>query len=154
MIKLSLQYWLLYQGFAFVNYYRKEDAAKAIATLNGFGYDHLILRWKSSYISFIFFQSQIFILYLSNNKKCWLLKHKNVYVQNKYERTYAIIYHFEIPHQCGMGQACPGALGGWKSEAPVFDLFHPRSFVPVLSTLRIYCLQCKHGHNGDLQIKV
>ena len=32
------------QGFAFVNYYRKEDAAKAIATLNGFGYDHLILR--------------------------------------------------------------------------------------------------------------
>jgi len=31
------------KGFAFVNYYRKEDAAKAIATLNGFGYDHLIL---------------------------------------------------------------------------------------------------------------
>jgi len=31
------------KGFAFVNYYRKEDAARAIATLNGFGYDHLIL---------------------------------------------------------------------------------------------------------------
>jgi translation initiation factor 3 subunit G len=31
------------QGFAFVNYYRKEDAAKALATVNGFGYDHLIL---------------------------------------------------------------------------------------------------------------
>jgi hypothetical protein len=30
-------------AIAFVNYYRKEDAAKAIATLNGFGYDHLIL---------------------------------------------------------------------------------------------------------------
>ena len=25
------------KGFAFVNYYRKEDAAKAIATLNGYG---------------------------------------------------------------------------------------------------------------------
>ena len=25
------------KGFAFVNYYRKEDASKAIATLNGFG---------------------------------------------------------------------------------------------------------------------
>jgi len=31
------------KGFAFVNYYKKEDASKAIATLNGFGYDHLIL---------------------------------------------------------------------------------------------------------------
>lgn len=31
------------KGFAFVNFYKKEDAAKAIATLNGFGYDHLIL---------------------------------------------------------------------------------------------------------------
>jgi len=31
------------KGFAFVNYHKKEDAAKAIATLNGFGYDHLIL---------------------------------------------------------------------------------------------------------------
>lgn len=31
------------KGFAFVNYYRKDEAAKAIATLNGFGYDHLIL---------------------------------------------------------------------------------------------------------------
>jgi len=31
------------KGFAFVNYYNKADAEKAIATLNGFGYDHLIL---------------------------------------------------------------------------------------------------------------
>jgi len=33
----------LCKGFAFVNYYNVADAAKAIATLNGFGYDHLIL---------------------------------------------------------------------------------------------------------------
>lgn len=32
------------KGFAFINYYKKDDAAKAIATLNGFGYDHLILN--------------------------------------------------------------------------------------------------------------
>jgi len=32
------------KGFAFVHYYKKEDASKAIATLNGFGYDHLILN--------------------------------------------------------------------------------------------------------------
>jgi len=31
------------KGFAFINYYKKEDAAKAIQTLNGYGYDHLIL---------------------------------------------------------------------------------------------------------------
>jgi len=31
------------RGFAFVHYYKKDDAQKAIATLNGFGYDHLIL---------------------------------------------------------------------------------------------------------------
>jgi len=31
------------KGFAFVNYYKKEEAEKAIATLNGFGYDHQIL---------------------------------------------------------------------------------------------------------------
>ncbi len=31
------------KGFAFVNFYKKEDAAKAIATLNGFCYDRLIL---------------------------------------------------------------------------------------------------------------
>jgi len=31
------------RGFAFVHYYKKDDALKAIATLNGFGYDHLIL---------------------------------------------------------------------------------------------------------------
>merc|ERR1711972_718485 len=33
-----------YRGFAFVHYYKKDDATKAIATLNGFGYDHLILN--------------------------------------------------------------------------------------------------------------
>jgi len=32
------------RGFAFVHYYKKDDATKAIATLNGFGYDHLILN--------------------------------------------------------------------------------------------------------------
>merc|ERR1712001_3894 len=32
------------KGFAFINYHKKDDAAKAIATLNGFGYDHLILN--------------------------------------------------------------------------------------------------------------
>jgi len=31
------------KGFAFVNYYKKEDAMKAISYLNGYGYDHLIL---------------------------------------------------------------------------------------------------------------
>merc|ERR1712110_501619 len=32
------------RGFAFVHYYKKDDATKAIATLNGFGYDQLILN--------------------------------------------------------------------------------------------------------------
>jgi len=32
------------KGFAFVHYYKKSDAEQAIATLNGFGYDHLILN--------------------------------------------------------------------------------------------------------------
>nr|CAH0103147.1 unnamed protein product [Daphnia galeata] len=31
------------RGFAFVSYKRREDAERAIKTLNGFGYDHLIL---------------------------------------------------------------------------------------------------------------
>eukprot|EP00316_Scyphosphaera_apsteinii_P023911 CAMPEP_0119304240 /NCGR_PEP_ID=MMETSP1333-20130426/5513_1 /TAXON_ID=418940 /ORGANISM="Scyphosphaera apsteinii, Strain RCC1455" /LENGTH=340 /DNA_ID=CAMNT_0007307091 /DNA_START=15 /DNA_END=1037 /DNA_ORIENTATION=+ len=31
------------RGFAFINFFQKEDAAKAIATLDGHGYDHLIL---------------------------------------------------------------------------------------------------------------
>ncbi|XP_062516210.1 eukaryotic translation initiation factor 3 subunit G-like [Corticium candelabrum] len=31
------------KGFAFVNYHHKEDAARAIQALNGYGYDHLIL---------------------------------------------------------------------------------------------------------------
>ena len=32
------------QGFAFINFHRREDAAKAIAGVSGFGYDHLILK--------------------------------------------------------------------------------------------------------------
>ena len=32
------------KGFAFINYYKKEDAAKAIQALHGYGYDHLILN--------------------------------------------------------------------------------------------------------------
>lgn len=31
------------KGFAFINFRRREDAAKAIHVLNGYGYDHLIL---------------------------------------------------------------------------------------------------------------
>jgi len=31
------------KGFAFINFRRREDAAKAIQVLNGYGYDHLIL---------------------------------------------------------------------------------------------------------------
>ena len=32
------------KGFAFINYYNREDAAKAIKSVCGFGYDHLILN--------------------------------------------------------------------------------------------------------------
>lgn len=32
------------KGFAFINYYKKEDAAKAISTVNRLGYDSLILN--------------------------------------------------------------------------------------------------------------
>lgn len=32
------------KGLAFITFARKEDAARAIERLNGFGYDHLILR--------------------------------------------------------------------------------------------------------------
>jgi len=32
------------KGFAFINYHKKDDAQKAILTLNGYGYDHLILN--------------------------------------------------------------------------------------------------------------
>ena len=32
-----------FQGFAFVSYVKREDAARAVSNLNGFGYDHLIL---------------------------------------------------------------------------------------------------------------
>lgn len=34
----------LCKGFAYVHFYNKEDAATAIETLDGFGYDHLILK--------------------------------------------------------------------------------------------------------------
>ena len=40
----NIIYNFVIQGFAFINYHKKDDAAKAIATLNGFGYDHLILN--------------------------------------------------------------------------------------------------------------
>ncbi|XP_077969174.1 eukaryotic translation initiation factor 3 subunit G-like [Styela clava] len=32
------------KGFAFINFYKREDAAKAIQAISGFGYDHLILN--------------------------------------------------------------------------------------------------------------
>ena len=32
------------RGFAFVNFVHKEDAARAVAKLDGYGYDNLILR--------------------------------------------------------------------------------------------------------------
>jgi hypothetical protein len=35
---------VLFQGFAFINFHRREDAARAIAGVSGFGYDHLILN--------------------------------------------------------------------------------------------------------------
>jgi len=31
------------RGFAFINFFNRDEAAKAIQTLNGHGYDHLIL---------------------------------------------------------------------------------------------------------------
>lgn len=37
-------YVIFFQGFAFVSYSRREDAAEAIKTLDGYGYDHLILK--------------------------------------------------------------------------------------------------------------
>ena len=41
---MSLLHANPFQGFAFVHYYDKSDAQKAIDKLNGFGYDHLILK--------------------------------------------------------------------------------------------------------------
>ncbi|XP_061557340.1 eukaryotic translation initiation factor 3 subunit G-like [Phycodurus eques] len=32
------------KGFAFIRFHRREDAARAIAGVSGFGYDHLILN--------------------------------------------------------------------------------------------------------------
>lgn len=34
----------LCKGFAYVHFYNKDDAAAAIETLDGYGYDHLILK--------------------------------------------------------------------------------------------------------------
>ena len=33
-----------FQGFAFINFYNRDDAAKAIKSVCGYGYDHLILN--------------------------------------------------------------------------------------------------------------
>jgi len=41
LITLVFRCW---QGFAFINFYHREDAARAIAGVSGFGYDHLILN--------------------------------------------------------------------------------------------------------------
>ena len=41
------------KGFAFVNYYRKEDAAKAIATLNGYGYVLTLKMFEDLFIQLI-----------------------------------------------------------------------------------------------------
>ena len=35
---------MIIRGFGFVTFYHREDAAKAIAKLDGHGYDHLILH--------------------------------------------------------------------------------------------------------------
>lgn len=43
------------RGFAFVSYYQKSDAESAMQALQGYGYDHLILKleWaKPSLVSF------------------------------------------------------------------------------------------------------
>ncbi|ETE64811.1 Eukaryotic translation initiation factor 3 subunit G [Ophiophagus hannah] len=39
------------KGFAFISFHRREDAARAIAGVSGFGYDHLILNveWANSF---------------------------------------------------------------------------------------------------------
>ena len=39
-----LDMFVYFQGFAFINFHRREDAARAIAGVSGFGYDHLILN--------------------------------------------------------------------------------------------------------------
>ncbi|UYV65588.1 hypothetical protein LAZ67_3004785 [Cordylochernes scorpioides] len=44
-VPIAIQYsTCVSQGFAFINYNKREDAARAIQTLNGFGYDNLILN--------------------------------------------------------------------------------------------------------------
>ena len=52
MVREGLSVWLcpecplppLSQGCAFISFHRREDAARAIAGVSGFGYDHLILN--------------------------------------------------------------------------------------------------------------
>ena len=50
------------KGFAFVNYHHKEDAARAIQALNGYGYDHLILsvEWARLFMIYVTFRCLIF----------------------------------------------------------------------------------------------
>jgi len=42
--QLALLICCFLQGFAFISFHRREDAARAIAGVSGFGYDHLILN--------------------------------------------------------------------------------------------------------------
>ena len=39
---------LIGKGFAFISYYNRDDAQRAMDNLNGYGYDHLILRVEFS----------------------------------------------------------------------------------------------------------
>ena len=41
---IYLFFCLFFQGFAFINFHRREDASRAIQGVSGFGYDHLILH--------------------------------------------------------------------------------------------------------------
>lgn len=59
-LKISNCFGFFFQGYAFINYSKREDAAKAILNLSGYGYDHLILNveWAKQvflYINFIIF---------------------------------------------------------------------------------------------------
>lgn len=44
LAQFSSNHGLFTQGFAFISFHRREDAARAIAGVSGFGYDHLILN--------------------------------------------------------------------------------------------------------------
>ena len=68
MFNLYAQF-CVFQGFAFISYVRRDDAARAIKALQGYGYDHLILNVEwAKYVVFTFalplnpiFQSSYFI---------------------------------------------------------------------------------------------